>query len=103
MHGELNLWHLDDGTIAGDPETVLSDFEKIMSDGDPLYTSFKFKQYCVRYEIDHDFSSARYAQSNGQAEKVLQHVKNILAKCVQDGTYAAQRELTGNLFFMAIL
>ena len=60
--------------------------EKIMSDGDPLYTSSKFKQYCMRYEIDHDYSSARYAQSNGQVEKSLQHVKNILAKCVQDGT-----------------
>ena len=60
--------------------------EKIMSDGDPVYTSSKFKQYCMRYEIDHDYSSARYAQSNGQVERSLQHVKNILAKCVQDGT-----------------
>ena len=60
--------------------------EKIMSDGDPLYTSLKFEQYCMKFEIDHDYSSARYARSNGQVERVLQHIKNLLAKCVQDGT-----------------
>jgi len=29
-HPELNLWYLDDGTLAGDPETVLEDFRHII-------------------------------------------------------------------------
>ena len=37
-------------------------------------------------EIDHDYSSAHYAQSNGQVERSVQHIKNVLAKCVRDGT-----------------
>ena len=30
------LWYFDDGTLAGDPETVRSDFEKILSEKDSL-------------------------------------------------------------------
>ena len=30
MHSELNIWYLDDGTIAGDAEVVLKCYEEIM-------------------------------------------------------------------------
>lgn len=60
--------------------------EKIFSDGDPLYTSSSFKRFCEVNEIDHDFSSAAYPQSNGQSERAVQHVKKILRKCVHDKT-----------------
>ena len=60
--------------------------ESIMSDGDPLYTSSRFKTFCVNNEIDHDFSSARYPQSNGQSERSIQHIKNMLRKCAADGS-----------------
>ena len=60
--------------------------EEIFSDGDPLYTSSKFDKFCKKYEIDHTFSSARYPQSNGQIERSVQHVKNILAKSIDSGS-----------------
>ena len=58
----------------------------IFSDGDPLYTSSVFNGYCIRKSMDHDFSSARYAQSNGQSERAIQHIKNVLSKCARDNT-----------------
>ena len=58
----------------------------IFSDGDPLYTSRNFKRFCEVNEIEHDFSSAHYPQSNGQSERAIQHIKNILSKCVRDNT-----------------
>ena len=33
---ELNLWYLDDGTIASDTETVLADYKKILEAGESL-------------------------------------------------------------------
>ena len=63
------IMHLDD---------VFSRFglpECIMSDGDPLYTSSRFKTFCVNNEIDHDFSSARYPQSN------VEEASNISKTC----------------------
>ena len=74
------LGHLNDiFTRFGYPECIFSD-------GDSVYTASNFNRFCVDNEIDHDFSSATYAQSNGQAERAIQHVKNILAKCVNDNT-----------------
>ena len=60
--------------------------EMIFSDGDPLYTSRNFKNFCIANEMAHDFSSSRYPKSNGQAERGVQHVKNILAKCMKDNS-----------------
>ena len=42
--------------------------EEIFSDGDPIYTSVEFKQFCKAYGIDHTLSSAKYPQSNGTIE-----------------------------------
>ena len=72
--------HLHDVfTRFGYPETI-------MSDGDPLYTSSKFKTYCLKKEISHIYSSSRYPQSNGQSERSIQHIKNMLRKCIIDGS-----------------
>ena len=55
--------------------------EEIFSDGDPIYTSVEFKQFCKAYGIDHTFSSAKYPQSNGMIENSVKHVKNLLRRC----------------------
>ena len=60
--------------------------QTVFSDGDPLYTSQVFKIFCREYEFDHNFSSAGYPKSNGQVERKIQHVKNLIAKCHKDGT-----------------
>ena len=58
----------------------------VFSDGDPLYTSRTFNQFCKEYEFDHHFSSARYPRSNGQVERKIQHIKNIILKCHNDNS-----------------
>ena len=60
--------------------------ERVINDGDPLYTSRYVNSFCIKNEIGHDFSSAKYPQSNGQPERTIQHIKNLLRKCVQDGS-----------------
>ena len=60
--------------------------ETIFSDGDPLYTSREFSNFCREYECSHDYSSAGYSRSNGQVERAIQHMKNIVAKCMNDNS-----------------
>jgi hypothetical protein len=31
LNSELNIWYLDDGTLADYPEVVLSDFKKVIN------------------------------------------------------------------------
>ena len=60
--------------------------ETIFSDGDPLYTSKDFSNFCKEYECNHIFSSAGNSQSNGQIERKIQHIKKVLAKCIDDNS-----------------
>ena len=56
-------------------------FPKILvSDGDPLYTSTEFDQFCRKYGFDHVFSSAGYPRSNGQVERKIQFIKDMIVK-----------------------
>ena len=55
--------------------------EELVSDGDPLYTSLEFNRFCKTYEFNHTFSSAGYARSNGQVERKIAFVKDLIAKC----------------------
>lgn len=41
---ELNLWYLDDGTLAGDPETVLQDLETIIKKSSDLGLRLNFSK-----------------------------------------------------------
>ena len=60
--------------------------EEIFTDQDPMYKSKEFDNFCKFYEITKDFSSARYPQSNGMAERSVQHVKNLIRKCSRDNS-----------------
>ena len=44
LSSKLNVWYLDDGTIAGDPHTVLSDFNTIISTQDSLGLKVNIKK-----------------------------------------------------------
>ena len=57
---------------------------EICSDGDSLYTSHEFTEFCKSYGIDCTNSSARYARSNGQSERKVGFIKDLLAKCGPD-------------------
>ena len=36
LKSEFNSWYLDDGTIGGNPEDVIDDYQKIISEGEKL-------------------------------------------------------------------
>ena len=55
--------------------------EKLRNDKGPQYSSREFTQFCQDYQIEHVSSSSHYAQSNGQAKRVVQTVKILWIKC----------------------
>jgi transposase InsO family protein len=51
-----------------------------VSDGGPAYKSSQFEEFTKAYGFIHQTSSPRFAQSNGESERAVQTVKNILRK-----------------------
>lgn len=54
--------------------------ENFFSDNGPQYSSQQFKDFAVAYGFKHVTSSPRFAQSNGEAERHVQTVKQLLKK-----------------------
>ena len=50
--------------------------EIVLSDNGPQYASSEFADFVRAYDFKHVTTSPNYAQSNGQAERTLQTVKN---------------------------
>ena len=57
----------------------------IVSDGGTQFTSQEFKNFIKDWQIDHRITSPTNAQSNGQAERFVQTVKNSLTKAMEGG------------------
>ena len=51
------------------------------SDREPIYKSTEMKQFCEMYGISKNFSSAYHSQSNGQVERAVGHIKNLIKRC----------------------
>ena len=58
----------------GIPELVFSDRERV-------YKCQLMDKFCNEFQISKEFSSAMYSQSNGQVERAIGHVKNIVKRC----------------------
>ncbi|CAK1587306.1 unnamed protein product [Parnassius mnemosyne] len=58
--------------------------DMVMSDNGPEFTSRIFKEFCINWRFGHKTSSPRYPQSNGQAERAIQTVKQMLKKTQYD-------------------
>ncbi|KAA0714109.1 Retrovirus-related Pol polyprotein from transposon opus [Triplophysa tibetana] len=52
----------------------------VISDNGPQYASQEFKRFAENWEFEHKTSSPRYAQSNGQAERMIQTIKRMPTK-----------------------
>jgi len=50
----------------------------VISDNGPQYSSTEFADFAEAYDFAHVTSSPLFAQSNGQAERTVQTVKNLL-------------------------
>merc|ERR1711872_201987 len=51
------------------------------TDNGPQFISQEFSSFCRQYEIKHTTSSPRYPQSNGESERAVRTIKNLLKKC----------------------
>ena len=56
-----------------------------VTDSGPQFNSSAFKEFADSYEFKHTTISPTYSQSNGQVERTVQTVKNILRKCQTSG------------------
>ena len=59
--------------------------ETLISDNGPHYVGQPFKDLMNDLEVQHITSSPRYPKSNGQAERSIQTVKNIIKKTIKNG------------------
>ena len=57
----------------------------IVSDSGTQFTSQEFHNFTKRWDIQHRITSSTNAQSNGQAEQLVQTVKNSLTKAMGEG------------------
>ncbi|XP_063635188.1 uncharacterized protein K02A2.6-like [Cydia splendana] len=58
----------------------------IMSDNGPEFSSNLFKEFSLNWKFHHITSSPGYAQSNGQVERSIQTMKNIIKKTNFEGS-----------------
>ena len=60
--------------------------DEVVSDNGLQYSSLEFKAFALSWEFTHITTGPGFAQSNGQAERTVQTVKNILKKAAKDKT-----------------
>jgi hypothetical protein len=56
---------------------------ELVTDRGPHYKAREFEEFCQEWGIRHTKSSPTYAQSNGQVERAIKTVKNIMRKSIE--------------------
>ena len=59
--------------------------EVVMSDNGPQFSCGEFREFAQRWDFENITSSPRYPQSNGQVERAIGTVKNLVKKAMEDG------------------
>ena len=54
--------------------------EVVVSDNGPQYSSEAYANFARKFRFEHITSSPHYPQSNGEAERAVQTVKNLIKK-----------------------
>jgi len=54
--------------------------QEVISDNGPQFSSLDYSQFAMKYGFIHTMSSPQYPQSNGEAERATQTVKQFLKK-----------------------
>ena len=60
--------------------------ELLVSDNGPQFSCSEFRTFTQLWDIEHVTSSPQYPQSNGQAERAIGTVKNLMKKALEDGS-----------------
>ena len=53
--------------------------QEVISDKGPQYSSLEYKKFADQYAFTHTTSSPRFPQSNGEAERAVRTIKQMLA------------------------
>ena len=60
--------------------------QRLRSDGGPCFKSDAFREFCEKFSIVHEKSSAYFPQSNGLSEAGVKNAKKLLLKTLQEGS-----------------
>jgi len=60
--------------------------EVLMSDNGPQFSCSEFRVFAESWDFEHITSSPRFPQSNGQVERAIATVKNLVNKATDDGS-----------------
>ena len=63
--------------------------DELISDGGPPYKSRAFDLFSSQYGFEHTYSSPYYSQGNGESERAVQTIKNIMKKVSGQDLYLA--------------
>ena len=70
----------------------------IVSDNGPQFMAREFRKFITEWNIKHMLSAPYHQHSNGKAESAVKIIKNLMRKCIKEGTNMYLAFLSSFLF-----